>query len=181
LGDETPLWGAIMEKAFAKKYGNYEHITSGTPSEAIRALTGAPLISYDHREVTAETLWQLISNNDPSDDFIVAGTEKMKADTAAVVPGMAPNHSYSILGTHILKRGGEKLIKLRNPWGLPGFHGTWGAEKWDDASKKETGYKDGKDGIFFIDIATYRNAFTETSVSFNQANWASAKFLKKND
>lgn len=46
-----------MEKAFAKRYGNYEHITEGTPSEAIRALTGAPFISYDHSEVTPDTLW----------------------------------------------------------------------------------------------------------------------------
>lgn len=57
LGEDTPIWGAIMEKAFAKRYGNYEHITSGTPSEAIRALTGAPFISYEHKDMSAETLW----------------------------------------------------------------------------------------------------------------------------
>ena len=46
LSADTPLWGALLEKAFAKRYGNYEHITEGVPSEAIRALTGAPFISY---------------------------------------------------------------------------------------------------------------------------------------
>ena len=111
----------------------------------------------------------------------MAGTEKMTSGAQSSIPGMAPNHSYAVLGTHILKKGGEKLIKIRNPWGQPGFHGTWNADKWDEASKKETGYKDGKDGIFFIDITTYKNAFTETSISFNQASWASAKFMKKND
>lgn len=53
LGNDTPLWGAILEKAFAKRYGNYEHVTEGVPSEAIRALTGAPLIAYPHKDYTA--------------------------------------------------------------------------------------------------------------------------------
>ena len=117
VGDETPLWGAIMEKAFAKRYGNYEHVTEGVPSEAIRALTGAPLIAYPHKDMNPATLWQLISNNDPADDFMVVGTETMSPDTQSDIPGVAPGHTYSIVGTHILKRGGEKLVKIRNPWG----------------------------------------------------------------
>lgn len=48
VGNGAPLWGAMMEKAFAKRYGNYEHITEGVPSEAVRAFTGAPFMNYDH-------------------------------------------------------------------------------------------------------------------------------------
>jgi len=29
LDHDTPLWGMLIEKAFAKRYGNYEHITYG--------------------------------------------------------------------------------------------------------------------------------------------------------
>jgi len=99
---------------------------------------------------------------------MVAGTELMEAGTSSAIPGVAANHTYTILGTHILKRAGEKLVKIRNPWGHAGFHGTWDAQ-WDEAAKKETGYKDGKDGIFFLDIETFKNAFTETQISVNTA------------
>jgi len=75
INGETPLWGALLEKAFAKRYGNYEHITEGVPSEAIRALTGAPFVSYEHSEMTESTIWDLIEANDPVDDFLVASTE----------------------------------------------------------------------------------------------------------
>lgn len=112
---------------------------------------------------------------------MVVGTETMSAGTISEIPGSAPGHTYSILGTHILKRSNEKLIKIRNPWGTAGFHGTWADDKWDEASKKEVGYNDGKDGIFFIDIATFKKSFTETSISVNAKDGAQAKFMKKND
>ena len=32
----------ILEKAWAKLFGNYEKIEAGLPSEALKALTGAP-------------------------------------------------------------------------------------------------------------------------------------------
>ena len=113
-----------MEKVFAKRYGNFEHITSGTPSEAIRALTGAPLQMFEHKDMSADTLWQLISNKDPLDDFVIAGTENMAEGSQSEYPGVAPNHMFSVLGTHTLKKGGDRLVKIRNQWGLEGFHGT---------------------------------------------------------
>lgn len=167
LGSDTPLWAPLLEKAFAKRYGNYEHITEGVPSEAIRALTGAPFISYEHSEMTESTIWDLIEASDPVDDFLVAGTEKMDEDFTSELPAVAPNHAFSIVGTAQLTKDGTKLIKLRNAWGTPGFHGTWAGSKWDAATKKEVGYKDGEDGIFFIDLETYKTSFTETSISLN--------------
>ena len=57
LTKESPLWTVMIEKAFAKRYGNYEHITTGIPSEAIRALTGNPILKYAHDDMNEETLW----------------------------------------------------------------------------------------------------------------------------
>ena len=51
LSADSPLWTVIIEKAFAKRYGNYEHITEGVPSEAIRALTGNPILKYSHDDM----------------------------------------------------------------------------------------------------------------------------------
>mmetsp|Transcript_17530 Transcript_17530/g.22220 ORF Transcript_17530/g.22220 Transcript_17530/m.22220 type:complete len:279 (-) Transcript_17530:520-1356(-) len=132
--------------------------------------------------MSLDTLWYLISQQDPVDDFLIAGTETLDEDDVPKdIPGVAANHSYTILGTHVLSNNNKRLIKIRNPWGKPGFHGTMKGAAWNEETREETGYKDGKDGIFFIDLETYKKAFTETSISFNTANWASAKFLKTND
>ena len=36
------VWVMLLEKAWAKLFGNYERIESGIPREVLRALTGAP-------------------------------------------------------------------------------------------------------------------------------------------
>ena len=54
---DASLWAPIVEKVFAKRYGNYEHIVAGLPSEAIKALTGAPLIMYEHKDFDVDAMW----------------------------------------------------------------------------------------------------------------------------
>ena len=49
ISNETGVWAPIIEKAFAKKFGDYEHIVNGVPSDAIRALTGSPNIMFQHK------------------------------------------------------------------------------------------------------------------------------------
>ena len=119
--EDSSIWGAIMEKAFAKRYGNYEHIIGGQPSEAIRTLTGAPSISYLHEEKDADALWELLTVHDDSDDFITCGTENAD-DEQRGLAGLAKGHSHTVLGTMKLSDG-KRLVKIRNPWGAEGFAG----------------------------------------------------------
>ena len=57
MSDEMAFWVPLIEKAFAKRYGNYEHIVGGVPSEAFKTLTGSPSLMYEHSDVNVETLW----------------------------------------------------------------------------------------------------------------------------
>ena len=59
VAEDGSLWGAILEKAFAKLYGNYARLVAGDPREATRALNGSPSIhfSHGHAQVTEEFLW----------------------------------------------------------------------------------------------------------------------------
>lgn len=41
-GKDNSLWVAILEKAFAKYYGNYYHIEGGFPEVAVRTINGGP-------------------------------------------------------------------------------------------------------------------------------------------
>jgi len=57
VGRDQSLWGAILEKAFAKVYGNYGHMFSGDPRDGIRSLVGAPSLLYTHTSFNVEFIW----------------------------------------------------------------------------------------------------------------------------
>ena len=42
VSEDDSMWGPIIEKAFAKYHGNYEHLSAGDPRSAARALNGSP-------------------------------------------------------------------------------------------------------------------------------------------
>lgn len=56
------LWVLLLEKAYAKSYGNYMKIEAGDPAMALRDLTGAPYESMDDK--TEDEYWQYIKDND---------------------------------------------------------------------------------------------------------------------
>ena len=63
-GDDSSLWVVILEKAFAKYYGNYKHIHGGLPELAIRTMTGGPFHKYHNYEFTVNELWTFIVMHD---------------------------------------------------------------------------------------------------------------------
>lgn len=71
--------------------------------------------------------------------------------------GLSDGHAYSIMGVVMLSTG-EKLVKIRNPWGEEGFKGDWSdkSSKWTAASKREAGHKDANDGYFFMSHTDYQ-------------------------
>jgi hypothetical protein len=49
-GEDKSVWAAIIEKAFAKNFGNYYHLVESrfAPFDAMRTLTGAPYATIYH-------------------------------------------------------------------------------------------------------------------------------------
>lgn len=47
-GSDGSLWGAFLEKAFAKYHGNFKHIEGGDPRVAVMTLYGSPHTTYEH-------------------------------------------------------------------------------------------------------------------------------------
>ena len=60
IGDDNSIWGAILEKSWAKVKGSYKtSYDGGLMTNGIRALTGAPVFTYTLDEDSdAVEMWQ---------------------------------------------------------------------------------------------------------------------------
>ena len=121
--EDKSIYGPILEKAFAKYHGNYEHIIGGNPASAVKTLYGAPWTQYEHKDVDEDTLWEALKASDKNDDVIQCGTlgnNHSRQDKH----GLAYGHAYTVMGVKELKKDGNtiKLVKMRNPWGRETYH-----------------------------------------------------------
>jgi len=64
IGDDKSLWGPLLEKAFAKFYGNYEVLEAGWAGISMSAMTGGPYLTLNVKEYSEENLWTLIAELD---------------------------------------------------------------------------------------------------------------------
>lgn len=66
------MWGPILEKAFAKIHGNYDHLTAGDPRSAARALNGSPSIQYPHSKSTStvDFIWNELLTRDKAEEML---------------------------------------------------------------------------------------------------------------
>jgi len=81
LGDDGSLWGAILEKAFAKVYGNYAHLVSGDPRDAAIALNGSPSSLISHKNetgVSSEYMWSQLMKHDVNNEMMFYTTLRVR-------------------------------------------------------------------------------------------------------
>ena len=80
--------------------------------------------------------------------------------------GLIAGHAYSFIGTNTYK--GEKLVKLRNPWGHEAYNGPWSdhesPSKWTDDAKAKLGHSVLKDGTFWMRNSDFHKTFFVTVV-----------------
>jgi len=182
VGDGSSIWGALIEKAFAKYHGNYEHIVGGAPAVAARTLHGGPSDNLWHADYTMEQVWAKLVEHDGKDDILQAGTPG-NDDSTTNSDGLVQGHAYVVLGVTTLNNG-QRLVQLRNPWGKDSYKGDYSdySGRWTAALQEELGYSpDTEDGRIWMTIEDYYNQVEETYINFDVTNWHSAHFLKLND
>lgn len=111
--NQNEIWVLILEKAYAKAFSNYERIEAGLSREALRELTGASIdVIFDDDP----KLWDKILEGTKNNYVMTAGS-KEEGDLAVskVNKGIYASHAYSLLGAFEIM--GEKIVKMRNPWG----------------------------------------------------------------
>jgi calpain-15 len=74
-GSNEELWVLLLEKAYAKAYGCYEHIIGGVSYEAIKDLSGAPGQSFAHKKNDKDVIWDKLLYADKNQFIMSCGTE----------------------------------------------------------------------------------------------------------
>lgn len=180
------MWAVILEKAFAKLHGNYQHLIGGDPREAARALTGAPSIQYMHhkKEVTEEVLWAELLKHDASNNMIFMNSLKEKNGAKRNKCGLSAGHAYVALEA-IEMENGARLIKMRNPWGTETYKCDYSdsSSLWSPYSREEAGAtKEAvNEGIFFMTVEDFYNQAESTVISFDTTSWSYDYFLMLDD
>jgi len=174
-------WVAILEKAYAKIYGCYERLVSGSPYHSLPDLTGNPAEIYelqddDHLKGLWEKLlyWNLTEDNLMS----VACDESSRRDPTKA--GLMHDHSYTILDGKESKKLGVRLLEIRNPWGHGEWTGDWSdfSPLWTQTAKQEFGLTeelDPDDGAFWMAWEDFLLYFTTLTVCYCRRDWTDAR------
>ncbi|KAG8532786.1 uncharacterized protein KY384_002664 [Bacidia gigantensis] len=159
--EENETWLPLMEKAYAKAHGDYSAIEGGFAGEAVEDLTGGVTTEIFTPDILdKEYFW----NNEISkvnDEFLFScftgtfdkwlGSDSGDKDGARL--GIVRQHAYSIMEAVEIK--GQRLLKIRNPWGTDEWRGAWsdGSEQWNSEWLELLDHKFGDDGMFWISFA----------------------------
>jgi hypothetical protein len=173
------LWVMLVEKAYAKLHGSYEDLISGRAVDAMADLTGYPTeyVSFSdedaQRRIESGEMWAFIERVVGRENQVAAaGTFGHDEYTARGVDpeteaGIVPGHAYTVL--HAQEALGQKLLKIRNPWGRFEWRGDWsdGSPLWTPEAKEA--FKptfDKEDGVFWMSFADFLRYFDSLHVCF---------------
>ena len=135
-----------------------------------------------HISVTADQVWDALKKHDLANDIIQAASQEGN-DTDTSSTGIVLGHAYVVVGVVELSTG-ERLVKLRNPWGRDSYHGDWSddSSKWTSEHREKAGATSNKDdGIIFLTVEDYVKEFSDTMVNKNMENVHQDYFLMLDD
>ena len=178
--EENEIWVALMEKAWAKVNGNYIRIgCGGTPNEVFDVLTEAYSEEIIIKQNIKDTLWNKLVDGEKKGFVMTAGTS---ANDDVEDVGLSQGHAFTVLGIHEIK--GEKVIRLRNPWGEGEFNGEWSdfSSKWTEELKQKYKYYEKEDGDFFMGYKDFLKYFVTMGFAKLHPKFSSSRLkIKKTE
>jgi hypothetical protein len=146
--DPNETWLPLLEKAFAKAHGDYSAIDGGFVGEGIEDLTGGVTSEVFATDILdKDKFWreELMNVN----KTFLFGCGQM-GGVYGERRGIQEKHAYSIMEAREID--GQRLLKLRNPWGRTEWTGRWsdGSEEWTPEWMHKLNHKFGDDGVFWI-------------------------------
>lgn len=171
--DDNETWVPLLEKALAKAHGGYDALRGGQTGEAIEDLTGGVTTEiYTTNILSKEKFWKnelrkmgrefMFDASDPvyrewqgwdESDLWTSHVRKQRRK------GIVQRHAYAVLDTY--EGYGERLVKVRNPWGQEEWAGAWsdGSSQWTPTWLDRLDHKFGDDGIFWMSYKDFLNQY----------------------
>ncbi|KAF1984942.1 cysteine proteinase [Aulographum hederae CBS 113979] len=146
--DANETWLPLLEKAYAKAHGDYSALDSGFVGEGIEDLTGGVTTELFSTDILdKEKFWNEELKMVNKQFLFGCGQMGGKYGQRQ---GILEKHAYSIMEAREIK--GERLLKLRNPWGNTEWKGAWsdGSAEWTPEWMQLLDHQFGDDGVFWI-------------------------------
>ncbi|KAL4216640.1 Calpain-6 [Mactra antiquata] len=180
------FWSALLEKAYAKLYGDYETLKNGRTADALVDFTGG---------VAEKLVLANLGLTDQNSKLDFFGKLKDALENRALIncnidctdaqidqetpQGLILGHGYNITKIMDLdvpkklqgKIGAQKMfmIRLANPWGTKEWSGAWadGAPEWQALTQHEwdkLGIKFESEGEFWMSLDDFVGSFTNVDI-----------------
>lgn len=176
--DPNQTWLPLLEKAYAKAHGDFFSLSGGWIGEGLEDLTGG---------VTTELLTSDILDTDEfwHNEILKVNKEFLFGCSTGLLDygygnrdGISEGHAYVIMEARELSTG-ERLLKLRNPWGKikkGNWEGPWsdGSKEFTPEAQIELNHKFGNDSVFWIsyqDLLRKYQHFDRTRLFMDSPDW----------
>ncbi|KAK3095784.1 hypothetical protein FSP39_019019, partial [Pinctada imbricata] len=200
------FWSALLEKAYAKLYGDYESLQNGKTADAMVDFTGgvAEKIELSKLNMRDEEnklkLFGKMKEAVENKSLVNCNIQCQRTEVGKELPqGLILGHGYNVtkvldikvdkkhqgaVGNSILK-----MVRLSNPWGTKEWNGPWADDspEWGKLNKTEwekLGLKFQQEGEFWMNfddfLANFSNVdichFVNTSIISISKTWSEAIF-----
>ncbi|OLN87462.1 Calpain-9 [Colletotrichum chlorophyti] len=179
--DQNETWVPLLQKAYAKAHGDYASLAGGWIGEGLEDLSGGvttELLTSDILDV--EGFWEneLLKVNE---EFLFGCSTGLLDGGYGDRDGISEGHAYVVMEARTLKCG-ERLIKLRNPWGKIRkgvWEGAWsdGSKEWTTEVQEELGHHFGNDSVFWINYDDFLRKYQHIDRTrlFRDPGWRCAQ------
>ena len=157
------IWFSLLEKAFAKLYGNYREIQNIQLVEAIETMTGMPVMTQDVNSYSSEELWEtLLAYNEKNYLMTVSTSLQISGERVKVL---------NIVDLY--EKENLKIIKMRTPFKDFNWEGTFShnSKTWTKELKEELNYDRKDTSCIFMDLSEFQKSFSSLSVCYYHEGW----------
>ena len=115
-------------------------------------------------------LWETLKEWDAK-SYVMTAAITLCDDDDIELFGTMCQHAYTIIGT--AEYQGEKLVHVRNPWGVEKYTGPWsdGDSKWTQDAYNQLGHAKKNDGTFWVPLENFKEMFNYMNVAFYEEDY----------
>nr|KAF6307658.1 calpain 13 [Myotis myotis] len=160
------FWPCLLEKAYAKFHGSYQHLHYGYLPDALVDLTGGVVTSIDLHSSPSDLVTMVKTAAKAGSLMTCATPAGPTGEARRMESGLVSQHAYTVTGAEQIqyRRSWEDVLRLWNPWGRDEWRGRWsdGSPEWQETQdpRKSQLYENKDDGEFWMSCRDFQDNFS---------------------